>query len=80
MISKAQRDQRQDIAPTPEARQALGQIIHDINNSLMLIGITADQLERMVQDSAPASLANSQDSTAPNVILRRNISHIREML
>ena len=49
MISKAQRDQRQrqDIATTPEARKVLGHIIHDINNSLMLIGITADQLERM---------------------------------
>ena len=82
MISKAQRDQRQrqDIATTPEARKVLGHIIHDINNSLMLIGITADQLERMVKDSASASLIDSQDSSAPNIILRRNISHIRDML
>ncbi len=82
MISKAQTDQRQrqDIATTPEARKALGHIIHDINNSLMLIGITADQLERMVKDSASAALIDSQDSTAPNIILRRNISHIRDML
>ena len=82
MISKAQRDQRQrqDIATTPEARKVLGHIIHDINNSLMLIGITADQLERMVKDSASALLIDSQDSTAPNIILRRNISHIRDML
>lgn len=65
------------------SRDTLKALIHDMNNALMLIGITAEQLEqraRKADKEAEQAGAHDPASDKTYYILRRNINEMREML
>ena len=58
-------------------------IIHDMNNSLMVLGLTANRLETLIAQAAPLSqnaMVPACDLLRHHHTLVRNITHIRDML
>lgn len=61
----------------------LNTIIHDMNNSLMVIGLTANRLETLIEQTAHMSqnaMVPACDLMHHHHTLVRNITHIRDML
>lgn len=57
------------------------QLIHDMNNSLMVIGISADQLEQLAQaNQVPADGPSLITHDKASQVLRHNITLIKDML
>ena len=61
----------------------LNTIIHDMNNSLMVMGLTANRLETLIEQATPMSqnaMVPACDLMRHHHMLVRNITHIRDML